>query len=530
MKILTAAQMRDVDRWTTERYQLPSLLLMENAAARTVEATERRFGSVHGKSALVCCGKGNNGGDGATIARQLYTRGCTVTVLLLGQVDATKGDARTNFEAALALAKDKAGLRFLEVDNSELLNVEFARQPYDLYFDALFGTGLTRPAAGLFEQAIDLLNQHTPVIAVDLPSGLNSDVAELIGKTVKADLTVTFTAPKIASALPPACEWNGELVVAGIGSPDTLIRDAHSQLNLIEESMIVDWLISSRRTAHAHKGDAGKVLIIAGSRGKTGAAALAGESALRSGTGLVTVATAESAQAAVASRLIAECMSEGLAETASGSISDVALDEALRLAAERDVIALGPGLGSAEEATRHFVRELVTKRNRPMVIDADGLNALDGWTEHLQGTAELPIILTPHAGEMARLVGKTTKEVAENRLQTAQDFAREHQVIVLLKGSRTIVAAPDGEAYINPTGNAGMATGGSGDVLTGILAGLLAQKRDDALGATLAGVYLHGLAGDLAAQEIGMRALVASDISHHLGAAFLAIGGDKEKP
>ena len=294
--------------------------------------------------------------------------------------------------------------------------------------------------------------------------------------------------------------------------------------------MIAAWLTSSRRTAHAHKGDAGKVLIIAGSRGKTGAAALAGEAALRAGTGLVTVATAQSAQPAVASRLIAECMSEGLAETSSGSVSDTALDEALKLATERDVVALGPGLGSAEEATRNFVRELITKRNRPMVIDADGLNALVGWTEHLQGTAELPIILTPHAGEMARLIGKTTQEVAENRLQTAQDFARTHQVIVLLKGSRTIVAAPDGEVYVNPTGNAGMATGGSGDVLTGILAGLLAQKRDDALGATLAGVYLHGLAGDLAAQEMGMRALIASDITHHLGAAFLEVGGDKEKP
>ncbi len=530
MKILTAKQMGEVDRRTTEVYRVPSLLLMENAAGRVVEATERRFGSVKGSSALVCCGKGNNGGDGATIARQLATRGCSVTVLLLGQVTATKGDARINFEAARALAEDETGLRFLEVDTAETLADEFARQRYDFYFDALFGTGLTRPAAGLFEQAIDLLNTCSPIIAIDLPSGLNSDESELIGKAVRADLTVTFTAPKLASVLPPACELNGELVVANIGSPAKLITAAGSKLNYLEPSMIAAWLASSRRTANAHKGDAGKVLIIAGSRGKTGAAALAGEAALRAGTGLVTVATAASAQAAVAARLIAECMSEGLAETTIGSISEVALDEALKLAEERDVVALGPGLGSAEEATRNFVRELVTRRNRPMVIDADGLNALNGWTEHLQGTAELPIILTPHAGEMARLVDKPTKEVAEKRLQTARVFARKHQVIVLLKGSRTIVAAPNGEVYVNPTGNAGMATGGSGDVLSGILAGLLAQNPADALGATLAGVYLHGLAGDLAAQETGTRALIASDISHHLGAAFLKVGGDKEKP
>jgi NAD(P)H-hydrate epimerase len=529
MKILSAAQMREVDRLTTERYGVPGLLLMEQAAARTVEAVEKQFGSLAGKRALVICGKGNNGGDGAAIARQLHARNCPVKILLLGRVEDTGGDARINFEALQALTSGSEKIDLVEIDSPEQFDIEADLESVDLFFDAIFGTGLSRPAAGLFEHAINFLNRQKPVIAIDLPSGLNSDAFEFIGAAVRADLTVTFTAPKIANLLPPVCENNGELVVTSIGSPEALVEACGSHLTLVDRTMIDAWLASSRRTSQAHKGDAGKVLIIAGSRGKSGAACLAGAASMRSGAGLVTIATAQSAQQAVASQAIVECMTEALAETASGSVSLDALQNALALARERDVVALGPGLGSSEPSTVDFVRQLITRRERPMVIDADGLNALVGWLENLQGSKNLPLILTPHAGEMARLVGKSAAEVVENRLEIASVFAARHQVILVLKGSRTLIAAPDGEVYVNPTGNAGMATGGSGDVLTGIIAGLLAQKPDDATGAAIAAVYLHGLAGDIAASQLGTRALIASDITGHLGAAFIEAGGEKER-
>ncbi len=521
--------MRDVDRLTTERYHLPGLLLMENAATRTLEAVEKKFGSVAGKRALVICGKGNNGGDGAAIARQLRLKSCAVSVLLLGRFEDTKGDARTNFDSMSALTKSDEDFYFAEIESDEAFDQATKAQRYELFFDAIFGTGLHRPAAGVFAHAIKYLSRCRPVISVDVPSGLDSDSSEFIGAAVRADLTVTFTAPKIANLLPPVCENNGELVIAPIGSPDSLIQACGSTLNLVERRLIDNWLVSSRRAAYAHKGDAGKVLIIAGSRGKTGAACLAGAAAMRAGAGLVTIATASSAQPAIASQAIVECMTEPLSETSSGSVSLDALKSASALAAERDVIAIGPGLGSSEPSTTQFVREFISQRERPLVIDADGLNALVGWTENLQGSAELPLILTPHAGEMARLVGKPATEVVAQRLEIAGEFAIRHQVILVLKGSRTLIATPQGEIYVNPTGNAGMATGGSGDVLTGLIAGLLAQKPHEATHATLAAVYLHGLAGDLAASRFGTRALIASDITSHLGEAFIEVGGDKER-
>jgi hydroxyethylthiazole kinase-like uncharacterized protein yjeF len=533
MKILTAAEMREVDRLTTEKYGVPGLLLMEAAAARTVEAIEKEFGPAAGKRVLIFCGRGNNGGDGAALARQLSARGASINLLLLGRVSESRGDARANFEAAHALAATAGeAFGFYEIESADQLLQQVAPGPSDIIVDAIFGTGLTRAAAGLFEEAIRLINsqaRRTPVVAVDIPSGIASDSAELIGPAVRAGLTVTFTAPKIGNALPPASEYNGTLVVAPIGSPRHLIETSGSRLNLIERGMVAGWLKATRRGPDANKGDVGKVLVIAGSRGKTGAACFAGEGAMRAGAGLVTVATAESAQPVVASQLIIECMTEGLTETPSGTVAREAAERAIELAGERDVVACGPGLGSAEESTRAFVRAVVMRRARPVVLDADALNSLVPWAENLRGTEELPIIITPHPGEMARLVGKTAAEVVRDRVETARDFAVAHGLIVILKGSRTVIASPEGEVYVNPTGNAGMATGGSGDVLTGILAGLLAAKPDDALLAAIAGVYLHGLAGDIAASRLGMRAMIASDIMAQLGAAFIEAGGDEER-
>lgn len=530
MKILTAAETREVDRLTTEKYGVPGLLLMEQAAARTIEAAEIYFGPLAQKRVLIICGKGNNGGDGAAIARQLHTKGARVHALLLGRVDDTRGDARTNLDAARQLA-DAAEIRFTEVESADELR-RAADGSYEVCFDAIFGTGLTRPAEGIFEEAIGFINEaaeRMPVVAVDIPSGIASDSSELIGPAVRARLTVAFTAPKVGNILPPAADYNGRLVIAPIGSPGHLVDSSGSRLNLIDRDMVRGWLELSRRGPHANKGDTGKVLVVAGSRGKTGAACLAGEAALRAGAGLVTVATPESSQPVVASQLIKECMTEPLAETASGMAAREAAERVIELAEARDVIAIGPGLG-AEDSTRALVRSVALKRERPLVIDADGLNALAPWGENLRGSAELPLVLTPHPGEMARLAGGSIPEVVANRIEVAREFATGHAVILVLKGSRTVVASPDGEIFINTTGNAGMASGGTGDVLTGVIAGLLAQKTDDALGATIAAVFIHGLAGDLAASRFGVRAMIASDITNNLGGAFIEIGGEAELP
>lgn len=536
MKILSAAQTREVDRLTTELHGVPSLQLMENAANRTVEAIEKKFGDVSGNHALVVCGRGSNGGDGAAIARLLVDRGASVEALLLGRISETRGDARANFERAKSISDAAASrLHFAEVESSDALDDAISKAAvkhgYDLIIDAIFGTGLTRSAGGLFEEAITRINQladGSRLVAVDVPSGLASDSAELIGPVVRAHLTVTFTAPKVATVLAPACDVCGELMTVQIGSPAELINSTGSQLNLIEESSVKQWLQASRRSSHANKGDVGKVLVVAGARGKTGAACLVGEAALRAGCGLVTIATPVSSQVIVASRAISECMTEPLAETSSGAIAREAADQVRKLGAERDVVAIGPGLGSAEASTRDLVRAVVENREGPMVLDADALNALARWDPTLRASAGLPLILTPHPGEMSRLVGKSVDEVLRKRIEIAREFATSHGVILVLKGSGTLIAAADGEVYVNSTGNSGMATGGSGDVLTGMIAGLLAQKLDDALGATIAAVYLHGLAGDIAASRLGTRAMIASDITSCLGDAFIEVGGEGE--
>jgi NAD(P)H-hydrate epimerase len=554
MKVLTAAQMREVDRLTTERFGVPGIQLMENAAAAAVNAAEKRFGSFAGSHALIVCGKGNNGGDGAAVARLLHDRRALVTCLLLGRISETTGDARTNFERAMILANThRDTFTFVEAQTAEDLRRETSGKPFRVCFDAMLGTGLARPAAALYQAAIALINEKRNVckiVSVDIPSGVPSDTSELIGPSVRAHLTVTFTSPKIGNILPPASHCSDELLVASIGSPDELINSSGSRITFVERTRIAQWLEASRRSPDANKGDVGKVLIVAGSRGKTGAACLAAEAALRSGAGLVTVATAESSQPVVASSVIHECMTEPLAETRSGTIAGEAIERALELAAARDVIAIGPGLGgpglsdagegdsaaseggsdSFESSTRAFVGEFVEDRERPMVIDADALNALAPWPEHLTGSPRLPLVLTPHPGEMARLVSeKSVAEVLRYRVEIAHEFATTHRVVLVLKGSRSLIASPDGEVYVNSTGNAGMATGGTGDVLTGMIAGFLAQEPDDAVGATIAAVYLHGLAGDIAASRIGLRAIIASDVTACLGEAFIEVGGNAEQ-
>lgn len=553
--------MREIDRLTTERFGTPSLVLMENAATAVVRAVETLCGGAAGKRVLVLCGKGNNGGDGAATAHLLAVAGALVDVILLGTLNDTAGDARTNFERLQSWNKERAlreeskatetgALQFVQCDSDKAwaqLLTSVVTAPHEVIIDALFGTGLTRPVAGLHREAIDCVNrlrsagnsndaQRPLVISIDIPSGLNSDSNEPIGETIFADATVTMTAAKLANVLSPAANYNGKLLVADIGSPAEIIAEASAKLFLVEEGDARRWLIQTRYRPDSYKNSHGHVAIVAGSRGFTGAAALCANAAMRSGAGLVTVATPASAQPLVATQVMPEVMTTALAETDRGTISDEAIDYFLKFSERADAIAIGPGLSSEDDRTRAFVKAVVEKRNAPVVIDADGLNCLSPWPANLRGSNELPIVLTPHAGEMLRLIGTDDKSALNDRVSAARDFATQHNVILLLKGTRSLVAAPDGQVSVNSTGNPGLGTAGSGDTLTGIIAGFLAQSygtphaQADALDAVVAALYVGGLAGDIAAREIGMRAMVASDIREHLSAAFRLLDQEGETP
>jgi NAD(P)H-hydrate epimerase len=554
--VLFAEQVREIDRLTVENYQTSSLLLMEAASAACLDAIRARLDdNISGKRALVLCGKGNNGGDGAALARAMSRNGMHCSVVLFGKLADTSGDARTNFESVSRLASFAAGspespppLTFIECDGvGSWEQIARPRRTYEVIVDALFGTGLTRPLEGVFLKVIEHLSMlreareraegaRPLVLSIDVPSGLNADKAQAIGPAVEADLTVTFTAPKSANVLFPACDFGGELIVAGIGSPFSLIETAQPWMFVSEAEDVRQWLISTRYTRGSYKNTHGQVLIAAGSRGYSGAAALCGSAAMRAGAGVVNIATPDSAQSSVAMTKMPEVITTALAETDRGAVSDEAADYFLRLSQKADVIAVGPGLASDDERTRTFVRSVVERRTKPCVLDADGLNSLAPWPDEIKGSAQLPLVLTPHPGEMLRLLGTEDKSALDDRVAVAREFATSRQVILVLKGSQPLVAAPDGRVFINPTGNAGLGTAGAGDTLTGLTSAFLAQSfatlRDtaDPLRATVAALYVGGLAGDFAAKKLGLRTMVASDIRDHFGDAIRFLDPRGEQP
>ncbi|HEV7472936.1 MAG TPA: NAD(P)H-hydrate dehydratase [Pyrinomonadaceae bacterium] len=557
--VITADQMKEIDLLTTEIHQTPSLRLMQSAAAACFKAIATHFSdNLSGKKAQILCGPGNNGGDGAALALELSRAGVRTEVVLFGSLQNTKGDAQTNFQAVNSLAGFEAGsesienrgrLSFTECNTlAAWESIAPQSETYDVIVDALFGTGLSRPLAGVFVQVVQHLAMIRRqrewlapplILSIDLPSGLDADLATLIGEAVQADITVTFTAPKMANVMPPASHLNGQLIVADIGSPASLVDAAQSNVFVVEEADVRQWLSDTRYTPDSFKNTHGHALVIAGSRGYTGAAVLCGNAAMRSGAGLVTIATPVSAQSAIASSVMPEVMTQALAETDRGAVSDDAIEHALQLAAKADVIAIGPGLSAEDERTRRFVFSMVQQRRTPLVIDADALNCLahaGGWPAELQGSTAAPLIITPHAGEMLRLLGTTNKAALDDRLVVARDFAIKHQLILVLKGARSLIAAPDGRVFLNPTGNAGLGTAGAGDTLTGIIAGFIAQagatlkEKADVLLATIAALYVGGLAGDFAARELGMRTMVASDIREHLSEAICSLDVEGEIP
>lgn len=509
MKITTAAEMRDIDRATTERFGVPSLTLMENAGSAIAQFILQHYTSAN--RIAVVCGKGNNGGDGFVVARKLHRAGRVVEVLLLASGSELQGDALAMFE--------RLPLRPIEVTTVPELEAESASSlaNCDLIVDAVLGTGFRPPVTGLYADAIAAMNgADKPVVAVDIPSGADSDsMTPQSGDAIaRADAIMTFTAPRPAHVFGNLTR--GPVLVAPIGSPPEAIVSA---LNLEVTTPRDFAALLAPRPRDSNKGSYGHALIVGGSFGKSGAAAMAGMAALRAGAGLSTVGTPARVLTSVAS-FAAELMTEPLAETSAGSISLAAAQNGRfqELTKPMTVVAIGPGIGRNVETVK-FVHEAVHQTKVPLVVDADGLNAFEGQTNLLDGRRR-PLVLTPHPGEMSRLTGISIKAVQADRLNVARSFARQHGLVLVLKGDRTIIALPNGSAWVNPTGNPGMATGGTGDILTGMTAGVIAQMPNDYARAAIAAVYLHGLAGDVAAETMGEHSLTATDLLTGLPEAF----------
>jgi hydroxyethylthiazole kinase-like uncharacterized protein yjeF len=532
--------MRALDRRVIEEVGLPGLVLMENAALGVVEAIARHYPAA--ESAAIFCGPGNNGGDGLAVARQLAARGYGVEVFVAAGGRPLAGDAALQLAVCRRLgltvheigpaaptggvgAKDgeSAGLPGdgedgEEADQPGVAGWVAAAWEHDLVVDALFGTGLARPLGGFFARLVEGLNEvPRPRVAVDIASGISGSSAEPLGPHLRADLTVTFAAPKVGHIFPPASAAAGELAVADLGYPARLVEEAEGDLHLLVGEELAGLL--PPRAGDSHKGDYGHLLLVAGALGKAGAAVLAARAAVRAGAGLVTVATPAPVLpilqlGSTESMVVALPAGDAGALAAGAAAAVLALLEGV---AGKSALALGPGLGQ-DAATAAAIREVVAGARLPLVLDADGLNAYAGRAGEL-AARPAPTVLTPHPGELGRLLGTSAAAVQADRPAAARRAAALTGAIVVLKGSLTLIAAPGGGLYVNPTGNPGMATGGSGDVLTGILGALLAQRLAP-LDATRLAVYLHGLAGDLAMARLGGPSLAAGDLIEALPGAF----------
>ncbi len=513
MKVLDTRQMQACDQAAINEHGIPELVLMENAGVQVVEALDEFFGQEALDLVAVLCGKGNNGGDGFVVARHLHSRGHAVRVYLFAAPEKLAGSVSANYQMASNL-----GVEIIEVpDESAWNGRKDELVGFDCIIDALFGTGISGALRGHFGSVVETICESgVPVVAVDLPSGLSADSGDIAGPAVAADLTVTFAAPKICHVLAPACELVGTLGVVDIGIPAQEIAACGSALELVTPEECAEAL--PVREPDTHKGSYGHVLILAGAPGMSGAAALAARAALRGGAGLVTV-SAPSTIADIVAGMVPEALVRRAAASSDGGLGRAAKTEIHELAGRADVLAVGPGIGSFAE-TRELIRDIVADAPVPVVLDADGLNAFAGDCEALRGVGP-PLVLTPHPGEAGRLLGVDTAVVQSDRLAAVRDLAERSGAVVILKGHRSLVADPGGNVGINLTGNPGMATGGSGDVLTGLVAAFIAQGVEPFRAARL-GAYLHGAAGDHAAASVGEISLIASDI---IGALPEAIAG-----
>jgi hydroxyethylthiazole kinase-like uncharacterized protein yjeF len=524
MKALTAAEMREVDRLTTERFGISSLQLMETAGKHVADAVRQRCAILRPRRIAILCGKGNNGGDGLVAARLLRESEMDPFVCLFAKREELRGDAATNLERWLNLSNE-----IVEITDEAAWERAWPKvASSQVVVDAMLGTGLRGAATGLVGRAIERLNQHSGnatracpalILAVDTPSGLPSDAQAAEGPVLRAHLTVTFTAPKLGQLFSSNAACTGRLLVRPIGSPETLIEEVgQGTLRCSSPDEFAEMPLV--RAADSHKGSFGHVLVIAGSLGKSGAAILAGQAALRAGAGLVTVAAPDIVQPVVAAGQ-PEYMTEPLVSTAAGTaaVSNLGADHSSKQLEGKTVLAVGPGLGTHPE-TQQFIRDLVQHSSVPIVLDADGLNAFAPCSDALRQRKSKFLCVTPHPGEMARLLGTSTASVQQDRIKTAVDAALRWNACVVLKGFHTVLASPSGKVFVNTTGNAGLAKGGSGDVLTGLLAAVTAQfGTEEWLRVLALGVYLHGSAADSRGCAPDPSGMLAQEIAKALPSA-----------
>ncbi|MCD8181326.1 MAG: NAD(P)H-hydrate dehydratase [Firmicutes bacterium] len=498
MKACFASEMRGVDRAASEIGGIPSIVLMENAAIACVNELKKDFADLADKSAAVFCGKGNNGGDGFAIARHLHNMGVNVSVYLVCGRE-LKGDAKINFDII-----NKMNIEIDVICDTE--NLKYIIRSNDIIIDAVYGTGIHGTVGGISYDVINEINENAKyIMSVDVPSGINSDSGEICGICIKADKTVTFAAYKVGMLMFPAADYTGEVTVADISIPDYIINGQNLKINVTDDKFVREHFPA--RENNSQKGDYGKVLVIAGSAGMTGAAYLASQSAVTAGSGLVTLALPSELNGAMEAKTT-EVMTVPLSGE-DGHISFDASEEILRRIDAADTVLIGPGLGRARDIAK--ILETVLNHSRvPVIIDADGINAAALNMDILSGCT-CPVIFTPHTVEMSRLTGFDKDYIEDNRLVVSKEFAEEYGVTVILKGHHTIVTGQDGEQYINITGNSGLATGGSGDVLAGITASLVSRGIGETAAAAMA-VYIHGKAGDIARDKYGIESVTASRV------------------
>ena len=510
MKACFASEMRGVDKAASEIGGIPSIVLMENAAMACVEELKNDFANLSEKSVAVFCGKGNNGGDGFAIARHLYNMGIDVAVYLVCGNE-FKGDAKINFDIIKRMN--------INIDViSDIEDLKYIVRSYDIIVDAIFGTGISGTVRGISYDVISEINDNAKYImaGVDVPSGINSDSGEICGVCIKADKTVTFAAYKVGMLMFPAADYVGKAVVKNISIPDYIIDGQNLKINVIDDKFVRSNF--PKRENNSQKGDYGKVLVIAGSAGMTGAAYLSSQTAVTTGSGLVTLAVPSSLNGAMEAKTT-EVMTVPLSDK-NGRISAGAIDEILKRVDKADTVLIGPGLGRCDDVSE-VVESVLEYSKVPVIIDADGINAVAENMKALS-SCTCPVIFTPHTVEMSRLTGLEREYIEDNRLVTAKEFAEENGVTLILKGHHTIVTGQDGEQYINITGNSGLATGGSGDVLAGTVASLVSRGINETVASAMA-VYIHGLAGDIAKDKYGIESVTASKVMECIPCALRQI-------
>ena len=519
MKLVTAEQMRRLDATAIDKIGIPGAVLMENASHGVFEVISSREMPLSGKKACVLCGRGNNGGDGFAVARHLFNAGAQPVVVLAAEAKRIQGDALINLNICKKLKIPVAAL----TSDKHIPRLSDALRGSDFVVDALMGTGIRGEVKPFFQKVIDIVNrQRITVYAVDVPSGVNADDGRVPGSAIRAHHTITFGAPKIGLFVYPGAECAGQVYVADIGIPTHLVRELKTQTHLTSASFVSAHV--RRRRADVNKGDCGKVLIVGGSPGMSGAVCLAGVSALHTGSGLVSLAVPETI-AGLVDKKFTEGVTLPLAAE-SGALSRMCIGDVLEKLKAVNAVVLGPGM-KVTDSTCDVVRGILEAARVPVVVDADGLNCLArGKSLEFLKKLKTSAVLTPHPGEMARLLRVKSEVVQVDRLNTARAFAKNHHVTLVLKGAYSLVASPRGEVYVNPTGNAGMATAGSGDVLSGIIVSLLGEGMDS-FTAAVCGAYIHGLAGDASAQARGERAVTAGSIATALASVMKKLEEEK---